>query len=285
MILVLYAAFLPILPHVNEILPAAHGVHIPDTSGLGGFALIGVLLFGAVRGFALLTGFEASVAGLSHEYDKPKWARIAMGVGTVVMVLAFTSIVTFDIANTTRILELEPTHKNTLFNLWTRSKIVEGSVTAQLLTFFSLGILLSGAASGAVAGSGMVRTLVRSKGLPPLLSNLVGRDYRSMFIVHGSAILLTLLFGADEMKIVAFYAISVLIGFLFSLIAAVRFAYYTNTYYLYLAIPGLLMVAFALMVNMGRYEGWVIAGISVVMAYFLYKKWLAGGKLPIDFSH
>jgi hypothetical protein len=208
-----------------------------------------------------------------------------MGVGTVVMVLFFTSIVTFDIANTTRILELEPTHKNTLFNLWTRSKIMESSIAAQLLTFFSLGILLSGAASGAVAGSGMVRTLVRSKGLPGFLSNLIGRDYRSMFIVHGSAIFLTLLFGADEMKIVAFYAISVLIGFLFSLIAAVRFAYYTKTNYLYLAIPGLLMVAFALTVNMGRYEGWVIAGIGVVMAYFLYKKWLAGGKLPIDFSH
>jgi hypothetical protein len=101
-------------------------------------------------------------------------------------------------------LELEPSHKNTLFNLWTRSKIVSGSITAQLLTFFSLGILLSGAASGAVAGSGMVRTLVRSKGLPVFLSNLTGRDYRSMFIVHGSAIILTLFFGANEMKIVAF---------------------------------------------------------------------------------
>jgi len=285
MILVLHTVFLPILPNAKEIMPVAHAVHIPDTSGLQGFALIGVLLFGAVRGFALLTGFEASVAGLSHEYDKPKWARIAMGVGTVVMVLGFTCIVTFDIANTTRILELEPTHKNTLFNLWTRSKIVEGSMTAQLLTFFSLGILLSGAASGAVAGSGMVRTLVRSKGLPAFLSNLTGRDYRSMFIVHGSAIFLTLLFGANEMKIVAFYAISVLIGFLFSLVAAVRFAFYTKTIYLYLAIPGLLMVAFALLVNMGRYEGWVIAGLGIVMAYFLYKKWLAGGKLPIDFSH
>lgn len=285
MVLVLYTAFLPILPNVKDVLPAAHDVHIPDTSGLEGFALIGVLLFGAVRGFALLTGFEASVAGLSHEYDKPRWARIAMGVGTVVLVFAFTSIVTYDIANTTRILELEPSHKHTLFNLWTRSKIVEGSFTWQLLTFFSLGILLSGAASGAVAGSGMLRTLVRSKGLPAFLSNLTGRDYRSMFIVHGSAIFLTVLFGANELKIVAFYAISVLIGFLFSLIAAVKFAYYTKTIYLYLAIPGLLMVAFALLVNMGRYEGWVIAGLGLVMAYFLHKKWLAGGKLPIDFSH
>jgi len=285
MILVLYTAFLPILPNAKEIMPAVHAAHIPDTSGLKGFAVIGVLLFGAVRGFALLTGFEASVAGLSHEYDKPRWARIAMGVGTVILVLGFTSLVTLDIANTTRILELEPSHKNTLFNLWTRSKIVEGSVAAQLLTFFSLGVLLSGAASGAVAGSGMVRTLVRSKGLPPYLSNLVDRDYRSMFIVHGSAVSLTLIFGANEMKIVAFYAISVLIGFMFSLIAAVKFAYYTQTYYLYLAIPGLLMVAFALLINMGRYEGWVIASLGFVMAYFLYKKWLSGGKLPIDFSH
>ena len=208
-----------------------------------------------------------------------------MGVGTVVMVLAFTSFVTYDIANTTRILELEPGHKNTLFYLWTLSKLLPGSFASQLLTFFSIGILLSGSASGAVAGSGMLRTLVRSKALPPSLSNPIGTDYRSIFIIHGTAVLLTLLAGANELIIVAFYAISVLVGFLFSLTAAVKFAYYTKTRYLFLAIPGLFMVAFALVVNLGRYEGWVIIGVGVLMAYYLHKKWLAGGKLPINFSH
>ncbi len=282
---VLYTVFLPILPNAKELMPIAHDINIPDHSGLSGFAMIVVILFGAVRGFALLTGFEASVAGLSHEEDKPQWARIAMGVGTVVAVLLFTSFVTYDIANTTRILELEPSHKNTLFNLWTRSKLLPGSFGAQALTLFSVGILLSGAASGAVAGSGMLRTLVRSKALPPYLSNPNGIDYRSIFVVHGLAILITLGFGANELKIVAFYAISVLVGFLLSLTAAVKFAFYTQTYYLVLAIPGLLMVAFALVVNMGRYEGWVIVGLGIVMAYHLRKKWIAGGQQPINFSH
>jgi len=104
----------------------------------------------------------------------------------------------------------------------------------------------------------MLRTLVKSKALPPYLSNPGGTDYRSIFIVHGSALLLTLCFGVDELKIVAFYAISVLVGFLLSLTAAVKFAFYTNTRYLYLAI---------------------------LMAYYLHKKWIAGGKLPINFSH
>jgi len=283
--LVLYTVLLPILPNAKELMPIAHDVHIPDNSQLSGFAMIVVLLFGAVRGFALLTGFEASVAGLSHEEDKPQWARIAMGVGTVIAVLVFTSFVTYDIANTTRILELEPSHKNTLFNLWTRSKLLPGSFFEQALTLFSVGILLSGAASGAVAGSGMLRTLVRSKALPPSLSNPNGTDYRSIFVVHGLAILITLGFGGNELKIVAFYAISVLVGFLLSLSAAVKFAFYTRTYYLMLAIPGLLMVAFALVVNMGRYEGWVIMGLGVVMAYYLRKKWNAGGQEPINFSH
>jgi hypothetical protein len=283
--LIFYTVLLPILPNAKELMPIAHNVHIPDNSQLTGFAMIVVLLFGAVRGFALLTGFEASVAGLSHEEDKPRWARIAMGVGTVVEVLVFTSFVTYDIANTTRILELEPSHKNTLFNLWTRSKLLPGSFFEQALTLFSVGILLSGAASGAVAGSGMLRTLVRSRALPPVLSNPNGVDYRSIFVVHGSAILLTIGFGANELKIVAFYAISVLVGFLLSLSAAVKFAFYTRTYYLLLAIPGLLMVAFALVVNMGRYEGWVIMGLGVVIAYYLRKRWLAGGRQPINFSH
>ena len=131
----------------------------------------------------------------------------------------------------------------------------------------------------------MLRTLVRSKALPVYLSNPNGADYRSIFVIHGSAVLLTLGFGADELKIVAFYAISVLVGFLLSLTAAVKFAFYTGTYYLMLAVPGLLMVGFALIVNMGRYEGWVIIGLGMVMAYYLEKKWITGGRLPINFSH
>lgn len=285
MALVLYTVLLPVLPNAKEIMPIAHGVNIPDTSGLEGFAIIVVVLFGAVRGFALLTGFEASVAGLSHEEDKPRWARIAMGVGTVIMVLVFTSFVTYDIANTSRLLELEPSHKNTLFNLWTRSKLHQGGIASLLLTFFSIGVLLSGAASGAVAGSGMLRTLVKSRALPPYLCSQQTRDYRSIFIVHGSAIVVTLLFGVNELQIVAFYAISVLVGFLLSLTAAVKFAYYTQTRYLFLAIPGLSMVAFALAVNLGRYEGWVIIGMGIIMAHFLHRKWSSGGKLPINFSH
>lgn len=138
---------------------------------------------------------------------------------------------------------------------------------------------------GAVAGSGMLRTLVRSKALPAYLSNPHGTDYRSIFVVHGTAMILTLFFGANELKIVAFYAISVLVGFLLSLTAAIKFAFYTKTYYLMMAIPGLLMVAFALVVNMGRYEGWVIVLLGVIMAYYLKKKWIRGGQLSINFSH
>ncbi len=285
MALVLWTTFLPTLPNAKELMPVAHDVNIPDHSNLTGLSLLVVLLFGAVRGFALLTGFEASVAGLSHEEHQPRWVRIAMGVGTVVAVLVFTSIVTYDIASTTKVLELEPSHKNTLFNLWTRSKLAPGSFASQALALFSIGILLSGAASGAVAGSGMLRTLVKSKALPPYLSKSKGTDYRSIFIVHGTAILVTLAFGADELKIVSFYAISVLVGFLLSLTAAVKFAFYTNTRYLFLAIPGLFMVAFALLVNLGRYEGWVIIGLALVMAWYMRKKWIIGGRRPINFSH
>ncbi len=131
----------------------------------------------------------------------------------------------------------------------------------------------------------MLRTLVRSKALPAYLSNPHGTDYRSIFVVHGTAMILTLFFGANELKIVAFYAISVLVGFLLSLTAAIKFAFYTKTYYLMMAIPGLLMVAFALVVNMGRYEGWVIVLLGVIMAYYLKKKWIRGGQLSINFSH
>ncbi len=170
---------------------------------------------------------------------------LAVIVGiAVAAVLTFTSIVTCDIANTTRIIERKPSHKNTLFNLWTRSKA-----------------------------------------LPSVLSNPHGTDYRSIFVVHGSAMILSLFFGANELIIVAFYAISVLVDFQLSLTAAVKFAFYTKTYYLMLAIPSLQMVAFALIVNMGRYEGWVIIILGIIMADYLKKKWISAGQLPINFSH
>ena len=131
----------------------------------------------------------------------------------------------------------------------------------------------------------MLRTFVHSTALPSLLSNPHGTDYRSIFVVHGSAMILTLFFGANEFKIVAFYAISVLVGFLLSLTAAVKFAFYTKTFYLMLAIPGLLMDAFALIVNMGRYQGWVIVIPGIIMACYLKKKWITNGQLPVNFSH
>jgi len=93
-IFVLIAAFSPIVPNAPKLVyymnQASHAV-IPEHSGLGGFALISLILFGVVRGFALLTGFEASVSALSHEEEKPKYARIAMGIGTILLVLIFTT--------------------------------------------------------------------------------------------------------------------------------------------------------------------------------------------------
>ena len=73
------------------------------------------------------------------------------------------------------------------------------------------------------------------------------------------AIYHTKAFGGHGLKIVAFNAISVLVGFLFGFSAAVKFALYTRTCYL--------MVASTLVVNSGRYEGWVIIGVGIVMAY------------------
>ena len=76
-----------------------------------------------------------------------------------------------------------------------------------------------------------------------------------------------------------------LVGLLLTLTAAVKYAYCTQTRYLYLAIPGLLMVIFTLVVNLGRYKGWLIIGLGLVMAHSLHKKWIAGGGQPISFSH
>jgi K+ transporter len=106
MALVLYTVAQPLLPNAPQILAAipadAHAVALPEPSGATGFALFSLLILGAVRGFALLTGFEASVAALAQEEEKPKYARIAMGVGTILLVLVFTSIATIDISKLTK---------------------------------------------------------------------------------------------------------------------------------------------------------------------------------------
>ena len=68
--LILYTVYLPILPNAKELMPVAHDISIPDTSGLSGFSLIIVLLFGAVRGFALLTG-DVNGANPTLEIRRP----------------------------------------------------------------------------------------------------------------------------------------------------------------------------------------------------------------------
>lgn len=271
----------------GEVQAMEHGAEpIPSVDNLSGIALLSLLVFGAVRGFALLTGFEASVSALAHEEEKPEYARVAMGVGTIILVLIFTSFVTYNIASITELLKLAPDHQNTLFSLWTRVKI-SSPIFLFLLGFFSTGILLSGAASGANAGGGLVHVLVKARILPKVFTHIDNQhnDYKAMLIVHTLAFGLVVLFAVDELRIVSYYAISVLIGFTLTLLAAVKFGIKTKTRYLLLAFPGLVMVIIALLVNVLRMEGLVIIVAVVIMALYLYKKWIAGGKVDINFSH
>lgn len=289
MALVLITALSPILPNAPEILhEISHDAHaaIPDTSGVTGIALLSLIIFGAVRGFALITGFEASVAALSHEEEKPEYARVAMGVGTIILVLLFTSIVTYNISGVTKALELEPSHSATLFYLWTRVKVAS-PILLTLLSLFSAGILLSGSASGATAGGGLIHVLVKARSLPKSFTHIDNEhnDYKAMLIIHAIAGVVVLFFAVDELRIVGFYAISVLIGFTLSLLAAIKFALKTKTNYLLIAIPGFLMVLLALAINMFRFEGVVITAICLVLGVYLHKKWIKGGKVEINFSH
>jgi hypothetical protein len=286
-ITILITAFLPIVPNAPEVVHSfnTHS-QVPDHSNLKGLALITILLFGVVRGFALLTGLEAGLSALSHEEEKPKYARIAMGVGTIITVLIFTTIITINIAQIAQIFKLQPDHSNTLFAMWTALK-TNNSFLLAVLAFFSTGILLSGSASGATAGGGLVHVLVRTKILPKSFTHVdkEHNDYKAMLIVHSIAFAIVLLFAVDEQKIVAFYAISVLIEFFLSLLASIKYAIKTKTYYLLLSIPGFLMVCFALVLNFFRYEGLVIVGIVFVLSQILHKRWIIGGKNKINFSH
>ncbi len=288
--LVLYVVALPVLPNASEILASYNTTeavsHIPVIEGLSGLALITLVLFGAVRGFALLTGFEASVAALASEEEKPKAVRIAMGIGTILAVLIFTSIVTFNIASVTQSMNLQPNHEHTLISLWTDIKLEKGLIR-DLLTLSGIGILLSGCASGATAGGGMLHVLIKSKILPKELTHVDNEhnDFRAMMIIHAIAAVIVIFFGVKEQAIVAFYAISVLIGFCLSLIAALKFGFKTKTWYLFLALPGVLMVILALAVNLGRFEGYVIIAVALVLALILYRRWVKGGKHEINFTH
>lgn len=289
MALLLITTFTPVLPNAAQItheLANGQAEHIAEHSGLQGFALISLIVLGAVRGFALLTGFEASVAALSHEEEKPKYARIAMGVGTIIVVLLFTGVVTLNISTVTQSLKLQPSHENTLFSLWTRSKLNPGT-TLSMLTLFSIGILLSGSASGATAGGGMVHVLVKANILPKSFTHIDNEhnDYKGMLIVHALAGIILLIFAADEQRIVAYYAVSVLIGFSLSLMAALRFAMKSKTYYLLTAIPGVFMVIVALLVNLTRIEAITIMIIAFILGDNLHQRWISGGKKAIDFSH
>lgn len=289
-VLVLVTTILPTLPDaankINQLYQNSQPHSIPTHANLSGIPLIVLLALGAVRGFALLTGFEASVAALSHEEERPKYARIAMGVGTIFVVLLFTSIVSLNIAQATTVFQLLPNHHNTLFSLWVQTKLDPGLFT-QLLSVFSVGILLAGSASGATAGGGLIHVLVKAKILPTTFTHIDKQhnDYKAILIIHVLAGFTTIAFSVNEQRIVSFYAVSVLIGFSLSLLASLIYAYRTKTYYLLAALPGFLMVCLALLLNLTRPQAIVIIVLALALSFKLHANWIKGGQNKIDFSH
>jgi amino acid permease len=148
-------------------------------------------------------------------------------------------------------------------------------------------LLLAAASSSFQAGPGLLKALARvsPSGEHGLLPPRLGRTNRhhtpvaavGIYAIIAAGIILAA--GGHEQELVLIYAVSVFVSFLAGLLAMARFSRRQGSTLLFaINILGAIAVAFTLVVNLGRgYPLIAIAG-TVLVAAFLYRRWVRAGR-------
>ena len=150
-------------------------------------------------------------------------------------------------------------------------------------------LLLAAASSSFQAGPGLLKALSRRVGsdgrVAGILPGWMGRtnDHHTpywavvLFLIVSAAV--TGVSGADEQVLVLFYAVSVFMSFLVALLAMARFSRQERKH-ASLAMNGVgaVVVAFTLVVDLGRGQPIAAVAASLLIAALLYGQWVRAGR-------
>jgi hypothetical protein len=172
------------------------------------------------------------------------------------------------------------------------AEVAKGSVAHRLYTTFQIVtalLLLAAASSSFQAGPGLLKALARRTrsggGTTGILHPRLGTANRhhtpyvavGVFIVASAAVVAAA--GAQDQKLVLFYAVSVFLSFLAGLLAMARFARREGRRLsMAISLLGVGVVAFTLAINLSRGDPIASLAASLAIAAVLYRMWIRAGR-------
>jgi hypothetical protein len=255
-------------------------------SGSASPALAAVILAFPVA-MALATGTEAPATSIAQLGQLDDGGRSRFGRGTLGLTIVIVGTLTLLLTALAVHLHVGvPPHDQTQISELARASVGDGG----LYGFFQLSsglLLLAAASSSFQAGPGLLKALARPwpNGAPGLLPSRLGHTNQHhtpvaavvVYALVSAAILL--MASGQEQELVLVYAVAVFVSFLAGLLAMARFSHRRGARATTITnIAGAIGVAFTLVVNLARGYPLLALGGTVLIAGFLYRRWVLAGR-------
>lgn len=260
------------------------GAEAADPSALAGLVAV-VLAFPVAM--ALATGVEAPSTAIAQLGGLDSDGRRRFGQLTLWLTLGIVGILTLGFAvQAARLGVTIPDLGSTLIADFARH--VAPAPLFALFQLMTALLLLAAASSSFQAGPGLLKALaVRPSGthsvgiLPAALGRVNARHtpYWGLAVFTVLSMVILSAAGADDQRLVLFYAVAVFLSFLSGLLAMARFTHLAGQRKRFvLNVTGAAIVAFTLVVNLAR--GWPVVSLvaTLIIAGGLWARWIRAGR-------
>lgn len=264
-------------------LPAGGGS--PGPTPLLGDAAWGPIALALPLGMALATGVEAPSNAIAQLPQLDDRERRAFGRGTLWLMVAVVGTLTIGFAVTAVRLGVGlPPEDSTLLAEVARHSLGDGTGFAAFQMISAL-LLLSAAASSYLAASGVLKALAtvggEGEGLVPTVFGRINRflvpEWGVVVVLGAAAVLVAV--GGREQRLVPFYAVAVFASFLAATLACAWLSYGERRWpALVLNLVAAVLVGTVLAINATRADGLIALGVSVLVAAYLYLRWVRRGR-------
>jgi amino acid transporter len=275
---------------VGAFSPVVEEVAVARTTGEVGNPWIAIF-FAFPVAMALATGIEAPLTSVAQLGELDDNGKRRFGRGTLVLTVVIVGLLTLSLTllAVARNVGL-PDESSTMIADIARTATGDGA----LFTLFqgaSAILLLAAASSSFQAGPGLLKALARpdvehgeSYGLG-ILPKSLGRvnrhhtPFNAVLVYLLVSIAVVVAARAEEQELVLFYAVAVFASFLMGLLAMLKFNRSEGrTALVVFNILATLAVGFTLAINLGRGYPLVSLVATVLIGYWLYRKWVKAGR-------
>lgn len=246
---------------------------------------IAAVLLAMPLGMALATGVEAPANAIAQIGGSDAKRRL-FGAWTIWLMLGIVSVLTISLAVMAVRLVGDAVPAESTLIAETARNASGGGAAFTAFQAASTVLLLAAAASSFLAGSGLLKALAGkvdgSLGLlPPILArmNRFGAPHWGLLVFLLIALLLVVLSGGHEQRLVPFYAVAVFASFLGALSAMATISFRDRAWaWLAVNVLGVLSVSFVFAVNLERLDAVVALIASSLISIALWAMWVRAGR-------